>query len=57
MTTMNASSFRWARPLRSFVGTIAALCIATAASAGAPQQKGQAPGWYRLQLGEFETPR
>ena len=52
MTTPIASSCRWARPL---IGAIAALCIATAASAGAPQQKGQAPGWYRLQLGEFEV--
>lgn len=30
-----------------------ALCATTALAAG-PQLKGQAPGWYRLQLGDFE---
>jgi len=34
----------------------AALLAATAfAHAGAPQAKGQAPGWYRMQLGDFEV--
>ncbi|MFG6458974.1 MBL fold metallo-hydrolase [Roseateles sp. BYS96W] len=31
-----------------------ALAIASAAHAAGPQLKGQAPGWYRLQLGDFE---
>jgi hypothetical protein len=25
------------------------------ASAGAPQAKGQAPGWYRMMIGDFEV--
>ncbi len=34
----------------------AALVAATAATqAGAPPAKGQAPGWYRMQLGDFEV--
>ncbi|MCH8857068.1 MAG: MBL fold metallo-hydrolase, partial [Proteobacteria bacterium] len=33
--------------------TLALACSATAFAAG-PQLKGQAPGWYRLQLGAFE---
>ena len=35
----------------------AALCLAFAvtAQAGAPQAKGQAPGWYRMMLGDFEV--
>jgi glyoxylase-like metal-dependent hydrolase (beta-lactamase superfamily II) len=32
---------------------LALACTATAFAAG-PQLKGQAPGWYRLQLGDFE---
>jgi glyoxylase-like metal-dependent hydrolase (beta-lactamase superfamily II) len=35
-----------------------ALCFAwtaSAASAGAPQAKGQAPGWYRMMVGDFEV--
>ena len=35
---------------------IAALVLAaSAAQAGAPQQKGQAPGWYRMMLGDVEV--
>ena len=34
----------------------AALAFASlAASAGAPQAKGQAPGWYRIMIGDFEV--
>jgi glyoxylase-like metal-dependent hydrolase (beta-lactamase superfamily II) len=33
----------------------AALSFSTSAEAGAPQQKTQAPGYYRLMLGEFEV--
>jgi glyoxylase-like metal-dependent hydrolase (beta-lactamase superfamily II) len=37
--------------------TLAAAALAAAgfAHAGAPQAKGQAPGWYRMQLGDFEV--
>ncbi|MBX3604455.1 MAG: MBL fold metallo-hydrolase [Piscinibacter sp.] len=31
------------------------LAAAFAAQAGAPQQKGQAPGWYRMMLGDIEV--
>ncbi len=31
------------------------LAAAAAAQAGAPQQKGQAPGWYRMMLGDIEV--
>ena len=31
-----------------------ALAFSTAAFAAGPQLKGQAPGWYRMQLGDFE---
>lgn len=31
-----------------------ALAVSTTAFAAGPQLKGQAPGWYRLQLGDFE---
>ena len=31
-----------------------ALAVVSAAHAAGPQLKGQAPGWYRLQLGDFE---
>ncbi|EHR68999.1 Zn-dependent hydrolase, glyoxylase [Burkholderiales bacterium JOSHI_001] len=35
---------------------LAALCLAAAAAqAAAPQVKGQAPGWYRMPLGDFEV--
>ena len=34
--------------------TATVLALATAAHAGAPQAKGQAPGWYRMMLGSFE---
>lgn len=33
----------------------ALLLAAAAAQAGAPQQKGQAPGWYRMMLGDVEV--
>lgn len=33
----------------------ALLLAAAAAQAGAPQQKGQAPGWYRMMLGDIEV--
>ena len=39
-------------------GVTAALMLAaasTASLADAPQAKGQAPGWYRMQLGDFEV--
>ncbi len=43
---------RWST---SFKSTLAALALTavTAAHAGAPQVKGQAPGWYRMMLGDF----
>ena len=34
---------------------LAGLAAATAAQAGAPQVKGQAPGWYRLMVGDIEV--
>jgi len=46
--------------LNSRSGAAAALCAlgflcGTAALAGAPQLKTQAPGWYRMMLGDFEV--
>jgi glyoxylase-like metal-dependent hydrolase (beta-lactamase superfamily II) len=45
---------RWTTRFRI---TLAATALAAAgfAHAGAPQAKGQAPGWYRMQLGDFEV--
>ena len=44
------------KTFRSTIITLAAaLVLAGAAHAGAPQAKGQAPGWYRMQLGDFEV--
>jgi hypothetical protein len=38
------------------VATLAvALLFSASAEAGAPQQKTQAPGYYRLMLGEYEV--
>jgi hypothetical protein len=31
------------------------LAFSAVALAGAPQAKGQAPGWYRMMLGDFEV--
>ncbi len=44
------------RTSHTFRTGMAALClsVAGAAFAGAPQAKGQAPGWYRMTLGDFE---
>jgi len=36
------------------IAALALLAVATLAQAGAPQVKGQAPGWYRMPLGAFE---
>src|SRR4051812_20804598 len=36
-----------------FAGALALASIG--ASAAAPQAKGQAPGWYRMMIGEFEV--
>lgn len=44
--------------LRRFLGGLAAASLvltSAAALAGAPQQRTQAPGWYRLMLGDFEV--
>ena len=38
----------------AFVTIVAGLLVATALHAAAPQQKGQAPGYYRMMLGDFE---
>ncbi len=45
------------RPTTPIKTALAALAMAalTAAHAGAPQAKGQAPGWYRMALGDFEV--
>ncbi|MFY9512173.1 MAG: MBL fold metallo-hydrolase [Rubrivivax sp.] len=40
--------------VKSLIATFV-LAAATAAQAGAPQAKGQAAGWYRMQLGDFEV--
>ncbi len=45
-----------ARTLRRAIAVFAStLLLATAAHAGAPQVKTQAPGWYRMMLGDFEV--
>jgi len=41
--------------LRCCAGLAAALLLATVAHAGAPQIKSQAPGYYRMNLGDFEV--
>jgi glyoxylase-like metal-dependent hydrolase (beta-lactamase superfamily II) len=40
--------------LKRLLPAVLALAIGSTAFAAAPQLKGQAPGWYRLQLGDFE---
>lgn len=40
---------------RSTILAALLLAAAAAAQAGAPQQKGQAPGWYRMMLGDVEV--
>jgi len=43
----------WIR--NGLAGLAGALVLATAAQAGAPQVKTQAPGWYRMMLGDIEV--
>ncbi|MCE4558091.1 MBL fold metallo-hydrolase [Roseateles cellulosilyticus] len=40
--------------LKRLLPAVFALTLATTTFAAGPQLKGQAPGWYRLQLGDFE---
>jgi len=40
--------------LRRGVATLALVAVCAAANAGPPPVKGQAPGWYRMALGQFE---
>jgi len=40
--------------LRRGVATLALVAVCAAAHAGPPPVKGQAPGWYRMALGQFE---
>jgi len=40
--------------LKRLMPAVLALAIGSTALAAGPQLKGQAPGWYRLQLGDFE---
>ena len=40
--------------LRRGVATLALAAVCAAAHAGPPPVKGQAPGWYRMALGQFE---
>jgi glyoxylase-like metal-dependent hydrolase (beta-lactamase superfamily II) len=40
--------------LKRLLPVVLAIACATPALAAGPQVKGQAPGWYRLQLGDFE---
>ncbi len=37
------------------LASLAALAFSTLTHAAGPQQKGQAPGWYRMPLGDFEV--
>ncbi len=39
---------------KSLIPAVLALAVSASAFAAGPQLKGQAPGWYRLQLGDFE---
>ena len=41
--------------LRTALAGLALAAAAAAASAAGPLQKGQAPGWYRITLGDFEV--
>ncbi len=41
--------------LKRLLPAALALAVSATASAAGPQLKGQAPGWYRLQLGDFEV--
>ncbi len=43
------------RSLRVSLVTLALASLATLTHAAGPQQKGQAPGWYRMPLGDFEV--
>jgi glyoxylase-like metal-dependent hydrolase (beta-lactamase superfamily II) len=45
---------RWTTRFKTTLA-VSALAAAGFAQAGAPQAKGQAPGWYRMQLGDFEV--
>jgi glyoxylase-like metal-dependent hydrolase (beta-lactamase superfamily II) len=47
---MNVESMR----ARNWLLAVCLAIIASTASAAAPQGKGQAPGWYRMMIGEFE---
>ena len=49
---MSTQSFGWRHAL---CGVAAVLCLFTAAHAAAPQVKTQAPGYYRVMLGDFEV--
>lgn len=43
-------------PLRNVMLALAALVVASGSTqAGAPLAKGQAPGWYRMKVGDFEV--
>jgi glyoxylase-like metal-dependent hydrolase (beta-lactamase superfamily II) len=42
-------------PLRSLVAALVLATTAALAHAAGPQQKTQAPGWYRMPLGDFEV--
>jgi len=42
------------RPLHAALATAFTLACTAPALAAGPQLKGQAPGWYRVQLGDFE---
>jgi glyoxylase-like metal-dependent hydrolase (beta-lactamase superfamily II) len=46
---------RTARTLLATVALATGLACGGIAQAGAPQAKGQAPGWYRMMLGDFEV--
>ena len=41
--------------LKRLLPAVLALAIGSTAFAAGPQLKGQAPGWYRMQLGDFEV--
>ncbi len=43
------------RSLRVGLVTLALTALTTLTHAAGPQQKGQAPGWYRMPLGDFEV--
>jgi glyoxylase-like metal-dependent hydrolase (beta-lactamase superfamily II) len=54
-TPLPPRAARWAHPRALLIAAAAIACASATADAGAPLAKGQAPGWYRVTVGDFEV--